>query len=95
MGMNQQIEDLPPLPIAPESQPVTAPVSGPVSNMQSNKNSNLQSLNTSQVMVDHERVDKMQELYGFPPEYVIDKLENDELNHASSCYFLLDVSKEY
>jgi hypothetical protein len=46
-------------------------------------------------MVDHERVDKMQELYGFPPEYVIDKLENDELNHASSCYFLLDVSKEY
>ena len=36
----------------------------------------------------------MQELFGFPIDYVIESLENDELNHASSTYFLLDVAKD-
>ena len=33
MGMNQQIEDLPPPPVAPESQPVSQPNSAPISNL--------------------------------------------------------------
>lgn len=71
------------------------PNSGQVTNLNSNKNSNLQSLNTSQVMVDEERVDKMMDRFGYSSEYIIETLENDELNHASATYFLIEIPKEY
>jgi hypothetical protein len=46
-------------------------------------------------MVDEERVDKMMDRFGYSSEYIIETLENDELNHASATYFLIEIPKEY
>jgi hypothetical protein len=37
----------------------------------SNINSNIGSLNTSQIMIDEENVEKMQQRFGYDPAYVI------------------------
>jgi len=29
-------------------------------------------------------------MYGYEFDYVKDQLESDELNHATTCYFLID-----
>ena len=82
MGMNQQIEAEP----SPGLEP-----SYPVSNL----NSNIGSLNTSQILIDEENVEKMQHRFGYDPNYVITELNNDELNHATTTYFLIDITKEF
>lgn len=46
-------------------------------------------------MIDEEKIHKMKDLYGYEPEYVYDQLENDELNHATSTYFLMNQEKEF
>lgn len=75
MGMDHQIEDIAPVPPAKQSNDnspnPSAPISNQVSQLNSNKTSNLHSLNTSQVMVDEEKVDKMQSLFGFTPDYIV------------------------
>ena len=79
MGMNQQLESHEPAIDAPmEPMPV------------SNLNSNIGSLNTSQIMVNEDNVDKMEKRFGFDPNYVIGELNNDELNHTTTTYFLID-----
>jgi uncharacterized protein YlxW (UPF0749 family) len=55
----------------------------------------LNSLNTSQVAVDEDRIEKMEQHFGYGFDYVVDQIENDQLNHASTCYFLLDCEKEF
>ena len=79
MGMNQQLESHEPAIDAPmEPMPV------------SNLNSNIGSLNTSQIMVNEDNVEKMEKRFGFDPNYVISELNNDELNHTTTTYFLID-----
>lgn len=46
-------------------------------------------------MIDEENVDKMQARFGYDPNYVISELNNDELNHATTTYFLIDKTKEF
>lgn len=46
-------------------------------------------------MVDADRVERMEEEFGFEYNYVIDQLENDQLNHATTTYFLMDTEKEF
>lgn len=50
----------------------------------------IQSLNTSQVILDEDKMEKMVELYGYSFNYVKEQLEGDELNHATTTYFLVD-----
>ena len=95
LGLNEPIMNKAP---PADSQFIIAPSS--LSKPQSNFNhsapqSNLQSLNTSQIMIDEEKIHKMKDLYGYEPEYVYDQLENDELNHATSTYFLMNQEKEF
>ena len=52
--------------------------------------SNLASLNTSQILVDEERIEKMWNKFGYKQQYVIDCIENDEMNFATATYFLMD-----
>lgn len=82
MGMNQQIEG---------ESAAPGEASLPVSNL----NSNIGSLNTSQILIDEENVEKMQHRFGYDPNYVITELNNDELNHATTTYFLIDITKEF
>ena len=46
-------------------------------------------------MIDSERVDKMTAEFGYEFDYVIDNLESDNLNHATTTYFLMDTEKEF
>ena len=46
-------------------------------------------------MVEPERVEYMEEMFGYRYNYVIEQLENDELNHATTTYFLLEAEKEF
>ena len=61
----------------------------------SNMVSAVQSLNNSAVMVDEEKIEKMSEMYGYQYDFVLNHLDNDELNHATTTYFLLDCEKEF
>ena len=78
MGMNVQLESQEPANDVIEPMPI------------SNLNSNIGSLNTSQIMVNEDNVDKMEKRFGYDPNYVISELNNDELNHATTTYFLID-----
>ena len=57
--------------------------------------SNIHSLNNSQEMIDREKIEKIEEMFGFDQEYLISQIENDELNHATTTYFLIDQQKEF
>ena len=41
-------------------------------------------------MVNEDNVEKMENRFGYDPNYVIGELNNDELNHATTTYFLID-----
>ena len=87
-GLDQQIDNLEPSPMD-HGDGSTTPV------LDSNLQSQLQSLNTSQQMVDADRVERMEEQFGYDYNYVIDQLESDTLNHATTTYFLMDTEKEF
>ena len=57
--------------------------------------SNIHSLNNSQEMIDREKTEKIEELFGYEQEYLISQIENDELTHATTTYFLFDQQKEF
>ena len=86
-GMDLQLEAPAPASDNTGAQAETFPIS--------NINSNIGSLNTSQIMVDEDNVDKMQQRFGYDPNYIISELNNDELNHATTTYFLIDKTKEF
>jgi hypothetical protein len=67
----------------------------PVSQIDSNATSNLHSLNTSQIVVDSEKAQKLEELYGYDYDYCIESVENEELNHCTTVYYLMDQEKEF
>ena len=52
-------------------------------------------MNTSMHILDEERIEKIESLYGYPQEFMRSQLENDELNHATATYFLIDQEKEF
>jgi len=35
------------------------------------------------------------ERHGFPRSYIVNSLNNDELNYVTTCYYLLTTVKEY
>jgi hypothetical protein len=35
------------------------------------------------------------ETYGYPRPFILDSLENFEMNDAATCYFLLDKERQY
>lgn len=41
-------------------------------------------------MIDREKTEKIEELFGYEQEYLISQIENDELTHATTTYFLFD-----
>jgi len=42
------------------------------------------------VILDEEKIEKICEKFSYTYEYVREQLEMDELNHATTCYFLID-----
>lgn len=62
MGLNMQIENKGNAPS--DNQPS--------SNIESNATSNLHSLNTSQIVVDTEKAQKVEELYGYDYDFIIE-----------------------
>ena len=90
MGLNMQIENKGPEGAAGQQNDVAAP-----SQIESNATSNLQSLNTSQIVIDSEKAQKVEELYGYDLDYIIESVENEELNHCTTVYYLLDQEKEF
>lgn len=48
-----------------------------------------ESLNTSQVIIDEDKVYKMEKEFAYPRDYVIKQIESDALNHCTSTYYLL------
>ena len=57
--------------------------------------SNIQSLNNSFREIDDEKIEKMHEEFGYEVEYVTEQLLDDQLNHATTTYHLLDQQKEF
>ena len=55
----------------------------------------MQSLNTSQVILDEDKIDDIEEKYGYPFDYVKEELLGDQLNHATTTYHLFDIEKEF
>ena len=80
-GMNEVIQQSP---VAEQATPM----------IDSQMVSALNSLNNSAVMVDEERIESMGK-FGYRSEYVLECLDNDELNHATTSYFLMDCEKEF
>lgn len=37
----------------------------------------------------------MEDLYGYDYDYIIESVENEELNHATTVYYLIDQEKEF
>lgn len=46
-------------------------------------------------MVDEEKVDELVKKFGYDYNYLMQELSIDELNHATSTYFLIDQMKEF
>ena len=49
----------------------------------------------TQTLVLNEQLINEVEKCGFPKQYIVNSLNNDELNYATTFYFLLGVVKEY
>jgi hypothetical protein len=84
LGMDMQIDNKNPEIIRSGSP------SQPRSKFESQQLTAQQSLNTSQVILDEDKIDKICDLYVYQFDYVKEQLENDELNHSTTCYFLID-----
>lgn len=99
-GLDQQIDnDVEPNLLQPQDNKsaadnVAVSMIGPPQ-VESNATSNLHSLNTSQIVVDTEKACKLEERYGYDYDYIIESLENEELNHCTTAYYLLDQQKEF
>lgn len=52
-------------------------------------------LGTSQTLVLNDKLVQEVEKSGFPKQYILNSLNNDELNYATSYYYLLGTEKEY
>lgn len=91
MGLNMQIENKGPM----NGQGGGADSGQPISQIDSNATSNLHSLNTSQIVVDTEKAQTLEEQYGYDYDYVIESVENEELNHCTTVYYLIDQEKEF
>ena len=64
MGLNMQIEN--------KGNPGYEKDNAPSSQIESNATSNLHSLNTSQIVVDTEKAQKLEDLYGYDYDYIIE-----------------------
>ena len=83
VGLNQQIQSEPTEEHhvedqATESKPPSAPASY------------LQSLNTSQEILDDDKIEQMHQSFRYPPEHTRQQLLDDKLNHCTTTYFLMD-----
>lgn len=91
MGLNMQIENKGPGMLGGQ----TGNDILPSSQIESNATSNLHSLNTSQIVVDTEKAQQLEDLYGYDYDYIIESVENEELNHCTTVYYLIDQEKEF
>ena len=48
-----------------------------------------ESLNTSQVIIDEDKVHLMEKNFEYSRDYIIKQIESDALNHCTSTYYLL------
>lgn len=44
-------------------------------------------------LLDYEIVERV-ELFGYPRQFIINSIENYEMNDAGTCYFLLDKDRQ-
>lgn len=68
------------------------------------QNSELQQLHTflqqqttkcaeeERILIDYEVVERV-ENYGYPRNFIVNSIENNEMNDAGTCYYLLDKEK--
>ena len=52
-------------------------------------------LQTGQTLVVDERIVADVEAAGFPKQFIVSSLNNDELNYVTTFYYLLAMQKEY
>lgn len=90
MGLNMQIDNKGPSAGAGLQHDIAPP-----SQIESNATSNLQSLNTSQIVIDSEKAQHIEDLFGYDLDYIIESVENEELNHCTTIYYLIDQEKEF
>ena len=87
VGLNQQIQSDPTKEHMVEHQVTDGNPSAPASY--------LQSLNTSQEIPNDDKIEQMLHSFHYPPDYIRQHLLNDNLNHYSTTYFLIDQTKEF
>lgn len=46
-------------------------------------------------MVDSDKAQNIEELFGYDLDYIIESVENEELNHCTTIYYLIDQEKEF
>lgn len=52
-------------------------------------------LNTASTLVVDDKIISDIERHGFPKAYIVNSLNNDELNYVTTYYYLLTTQKEY
>ena len=83
VGLNQQIQSEPTYEPQVEDQFAEGKLaSAPASY--------LQSLNTSQEILDDDKIEKLERDFGYPPAYTRQQLMDDKLDHCTTTYFLVD-----
>jgi|TARA_B110000285_G_C15060744_1_gene582234 hypothetical protein len=82
VGLNQQIQSEPTEEHLVEDQVAEGKPSAPASY--------LQSLNTSQEILDDDKIEQMLHSFRYPPDYTRQQLLDDKLNHCTTTYFLID-----
>lgn len=55
----------------------------------------LLNLGSAQTLVIDEKLISDIEVNGFPKQYIINSLNNDDMNYVTTYYYLLTTSKEY
>ena len=85
MGLDMQIDNKGPSAVGGGQFDIAPP-----SQIESNATSNLQSLNTSQIVVDTDKAQNIEDMFGYDLDYIIESVENEELNHCTTIYYLID-----
>lgn len=55
----------------------------------------MMNLASAQTLVLEDKIILEIERHGFPKTYIVNSLNNDELNHVTTYYYLLTTQKEY